>query len=414
MITQVPRIAILCDLNGSIIEVISNTLGCPNEGGVGVQVGKLFARLTANGSLAKALSFIIEISTRGSAFDWEFNLACGEEALGLHFTGGKIDDRLLIVGAKSRENMQEYFEEMAQMNSEQVNMMRAGFKDNQRGYDLFDEISRLNNELTGMQRELARKNAELERLNQEKNRFLGMAAHDLRNPLHAILSHSEFLLEDYPQTLGVQYKEFLEVIFSSSQYMAHLVDDLLDVAKIESGQLVLDYSPVDLTGLVENAVALNRLISIRKQIEITLISESLGTGEVDTAKFEQVLNNLIGNAVKFSHPGKKVEVRLYGEAENFFLCVKDEGTGITPEVMSRLFKPFQRGRARGTAGEKSSGLGLMIVKRIVEGHGGKIWVESQMGVGTTFFVRMPFQPVARPEGPGDHQVLHSDHLNLAN
>jgi two-component system sensor histidine kinase/response regulator len=112
---------------------------------------------------------------------------------------------------------------------------------------------------------------------------------------------------------------------------------------------------------------------------------------VDGVKLEQVLNNLVGNAVKFSQPGSSIQVRLEAAVENFMLSVQDHGPGIPPEQVSTLFKPFQRGR-RGTGGESSTGLGLMIVKRIVEGHGGKIWLESQVGLGTTFFVSIPFRP----------------------
>jgi signal transduction histidine kinase len=208
--------------------------------------------------------------------------------------------------------------------------------------------------------------------------------------LQSILTHSTFLLEEDPAALGADYRKFMEVIHVSSEFMAHLVDDLLDVAKIESGQLQLDYSPVDVGALVSKNVMLNRVLAAKKQVEIELIAEPLSTAMVDSAKIEQVLNNLLGNALKFSEAGGRIEIRLGSAGENFLLSVKDHGPGISPEQKSRLFQPFQRGQP-GSWGEKSIGLGLSIVKRIVEGHDGKIWLESEAGRGTTFFVSIPFR-----------------------
>jgi two-component system, OmpR family, sensor kinase len=384
--------ALLCNAHGNITKVLSDSLGLETI----IQPGVPFARLAVRGGLAKALSFVTEINAQGAAYDWEINIAVGEQIKTLHFTGSKVNEDMLIVGAENGKFALKLYDEMMQMSNEQTNALRSALKDQSRiekDDSQYDEISRLNNELVSMQRELAKKNAELEHLNKEKNRFLGMAAHDLRNPLQSILIHSSFLLEEDPAALGADYRKFMEIIHTSSEFMARLVDDLLDVAKIESGQLHLDYSQVDLGALVSNNVALNRVLGAKKQIDIQLFSEKLPPVVVDSAKIEQVLNNLIGNALKFSVPGSKIEVRLRSEGESFRLSIKDEGPGMSEEEMSKLFKPFQRGQAKGTAGEESTGLGLMIVKRIVEGHGGKLWLESRLGAGTTFFVSIPFQPL---------------------
>jgi signal transduction histidine kinase len=395
-VSQPCGFALQCDAHGNVANVLNDTLGL----GAVIQPGMPFARLAARGGLAKALSFLTEIITQGAAYDWEINIAAGEQVKTLHFTGSKVNETLLIVGAENGKFALKLFEEMMQMNNEQTNSLRAAIKKQsrpERDDSQYDEISRLNNELVSMQRELAKKNAELELLNKEKNHFLGMAAHDLRNPLYAILLHSEFLLNEYQSQ---ENHEFLEVIHDSSQFMAHLIDDLLDVTKIESGQLQLDYVPLDLPRLVEHNVARNQILAAKKQIIISLNAAPLPTVVADSPKIEQVLNNLLGNALKFSEPGSRIEVRLVRDAENFQLSIKDEGSGMSAEEQSKLFKPFQRGRA-GTQGEKSTGLGLVIVKRIVEGHGGKLWLESQVGAGTTFFVSIPLQPKTDPKGVGD-------------
>jgi len=389
-VSQSGGFALLCDVHGNVTNVLNDTLGL----GAALQPGMPFARLAVHGGLAKVLSFLTEIHAQGAAYDWEINIAVGEQVKTLHFNGSKMNETLLIVGAESGKFALKLYEEMIRISNEQTNSLRTVIKEHrllERDDSQYNEISRLNNELVSMQRELAKKNAELEHLNKEKNRFLGMAAHDLRNPLYSIMLHSEFMLNE---SQSQENHEFLEVIRASSEFMARLIDDLLDVTKIESGQLQLDYAPLDLPRLVERNVARNQTLAAKKQIKISLNAAPLPTVVVDSPKIEQVLNNLLGNALKFSEPGSRIEVRLVREAENFQLSIKDEGRGMSAEEQSKLFKPFQRGRA-GTQGEKSTGLGLVIVKRIVEGHGGKLWLESQLGAGTTFFVSIPLQP---PEG----------------
>lgn len=256
---------------------------------------------------------------------------------------------------------------------------------------LYVEISRLNNELLAAQRELTRQNMELERLNREKNQFLGMAAHDLRNPLHSILALSEILRDEDPLSLGESYGELIDTIHATSQFMADLVDDLLDVAKIEAGQLHLDYEPCDLGRLVERNLRRNQLLADRKQIRIAWVIEPLPTAVVDSARLEQALNNMLSNAIKFSPQGSAIQARLERQGERFRLSVQDQGPGLSLDEQANLFSAFQRGRV-GTQGEKSSGLGLAIVKRVVEAHGGSLWLKSAPGQGTTISISIPILP----------------------
>lgn len=256
----------------------------------------------------------------------------------------------------------------------------------------YDELSQLNNELANAYRDLAKKSSELSRLNDQKNQLLGMAAHDLRNPLEVILTYSEFLLEEAAPRLDRDQAAFIETIRSSSDFMLHLVDDLLDLAKIESGKLELDLAQVDLAEVVERNVAMNRVLAAKKGIGIELrTADGPFPMLIDVPKIEQVLNNLIGNAVKFSPPESVVEVRLSRGDGRVGVAVADQGPGVPPDELDRLFRPFERTRVRSTAGEKSTGLGLAIVKRIVEGHRGEIRVESGPEGGSTFLVTLPEQ-----------------------
>lgn len=390
---QIHGVVLKCNSIGAIVEVISDSFGLVDF----FTPGMLFTRLAARSEIKKALSFLEEIRNQGTAFGWELNLVFDKEIKTLHFIGAKNGADLLIAGAENSGLLLVLYEEMMKINNEQTNALRAAIKDKNFDRGLFDEISRLNNELMAIQRELAKKNAELEHLNQEKNRFLGMAAHDLRNPLHNILLASEFLSEENPARPASQYQEFLEVIRTSSQFMVNMVDDLLDVAKIEAGKLNLDYAPEDLPNLVQKNLSRNRALAAKKGITLTLEAAPLPIVVVDAGKVEQVLNNLVGNAIKFSPSGSTIEVRLEHESESFRLSVKDEGPGISAQAQANLFKAFQPGRA-GTHGEKSSGLGLVIVKRIVEGHGGRLWLESVEGKGTTFFASIPFLPPPTESG----------------
>ncbi len=257
-----------------------------------------------------------------------------------------------------------------------------------------ERLSRLNNELSRMQRELAKKNADLNRVISQKNALLGMAAHDLRNPLGAIRGFIDFVMMSHKEKLPPDAQEMLGIVKDTSNYMLGMVEEMLDFAAISDGELRLEREDVDLVNLLTEAVRVNQRMADRKEIQLALelgpgCKEALAAFSLDRHKMRQVLDNLMGNAVKFSHEGTRVEVALAQAAGGFLLTVRDRGVGMEPEVQAALFRPLQRERRQGTAGEKSTGLGLSIVRRIVEGHGGRVWAESTPGQGSTFFVEIP-------------------------
>ena len=183
-------IALLCDLNGTILKVIRDELGLVNR----LVPGKPFSLVVDRGSLTKALDFLFALKADGAVFDWELGIPIGDSIKVLHFAGARSEDDLVVVGANTEEEVEQLLWEFVRMGNEQANRLRKAMKENvrlsceksSRESGLYDELGRLNNELSNLQRELAKKNVDLERLNEEKNRFLGMAAHDLRNPLNAI------------------------------------------------------------------------------------------------------------------------------------------------------------------------------------------------------------------------------------
>lgn len=387
-------IALLCSREGNVLQIVRDELGMAEA----VEVGQPFAALVDKESVRKAEAFLAVLRFQQAAFNWQMNVNLNGEVVPLHFAGGAIDDNLLLVGAKSRSGAAHFYEEMVKINNEQTNALRQAARDlaeqaRQRADPdggLYDELSRLNNELVTAQRELAKKNVELGKLNDQKNQFLGMAAHDLRNPLSAILTLSEFLLDDRLSVTPDEQVEFIRRIRSSSEFMLRLVNDLLDISKIEAGRLDLDLEATDLRAVIEDNVALNRILADKRQIKVSLLQdEGVPRLMLDASKIEQVLNNLIVNAIKFSPAGGTVEVRLDKGENDVTISVSDQGPGIPEEEFHKLFNPFEKTSAKSASKEKGTGLGLAIVKKIVSGHKGRISVESQVGKGSTFHVTLP-------------------------
>jgi signal transduction histidine kinase len=254
---------------------------------------------------------------------------------------------------------------------------------------VFEDISALNNELLTAQRELARRNAELIRLNEQKNQLLGIAAHDLRNPIAVIYTCSDFLLSE-PKNFDPGQLEMLRCARASSEFMLQLIEDVLQFSTIESGKIELRLQRFEPAELVKRHVVLNRVIAARKNIAIELdIEPNLPALDADPQKIEQVLENLISNAIKFSPPQAVVNVSLKREGHQLKIAVADQGPGIPEAERVKLFKPFSRTSVQPTGREKSTGLGLAIARNIVEAHHGRIWLESEVGKGSTFSVTLP-------------------------
>jgi len=252
------------------------------------------------------------------------------------------------------------------------------------------DLARLNNEMATLQRDLAKRNAALERLDAQKNRFLGMAAHDLRNPLGVIGSYADLLAEEARGRWSPEHCEMLEAIAASSRFMLSLVNDLLDVSVIAAGQLRVEPVPLDLAEQAACAAKLNAVLAGRKGIDVRLHpAPGPLPCRADPAKIEQVLNNLLSNAIKFSPRGTTIDVRVLERDDRVGVEVADQGPGIPKQEQSRLFQDFGRTSVQSTGGEKSTGLGLAIAARIVKAHDGGIELESEPGQGARFRFWLP-------------------------
>jgi signal transduction histidine kinase len=386
--------------DGELIEALVDPLGQLADG-----PGSRFLDLLDEGSRAKGATLLERVEEEGSAFAWELILARGP-GTALQFTIAAEDDHLLVIGTPGGDDVAGVLDGLTGINNLTVNRLRELEGDQARIDGQLEDYGELNSELVNLHRELARRTAQLEEAVEQKNQLIGMAAHDLRNPIGAIRGFAQLLLARVSDRLDDREHMILARIERSSEHMLDLVNDLLQLAELDRTGLtvVIDVAELDLAALVVQSVEVEAVLAEQKDITLELrLEEDELLAVVDERKIEQVLANLLSNALKFSDPGSTVEVALRLEGEVVVLEVRDEGPGIPEEDQSRIFEPFSRASVRPTAGERSTGLGLAIVHRIVEGHGGRIEVDTEVGLGSTFRVLLPRTPQSvgpsvRPSG----------------
>lgn len=237
---------------------------------------------------------------------------------------------------------------------------------------------------------LEEQNGTLRVLNEQKSKFLGIAAHDLRNPIGAIKSFSNLLLDSDEDFSDEEKIEFMELIKESSQFSLNLINELLDISKIESGKLELDKKDQNIQEIIENTIKINKIFAKKKNIQINFTPTiTVNSIYIDKNKIEQVLHNLLSNAIKYSNPETTISISITKKDTNIEISVTDQGVGIPEQEVKNLFTEFGITSAKTTANESSTGLGLAIAKKIVNGHGGKIMAHSKLGEGSEFLFTLP-------------------------
>ena len=230
-------------------------------------------------------------------------------------------------------------------------------------------------------------------LNELKNKFLGSAAHDLRSPLNIIFGYLRLMLRPKNTNFTDSQHKMLVSMGTSCENMLGLINDLLDISAIESGRLDLSLDDVDPVEFLTTWHESGQLLAQEKSIDLLLeLPPELPPVWIDRRRISQVIDNLVTNAVKFSHSGTTVTISAKLAREAVTVSVTDQGQGIPEEEVPKLFGDFSKTSVRPTAGEKSTGLGLAIVKRIVEAHQGRIWVKTETGKGSTFSFTVPTVP----------------------
>jgi signal transduction histidine kinase len=214
-------------------------------------------------------------------------------------------------------------------------------------------------------------------------------SHELRTPLNAIIGFSEVLLERMFGELNAKQEEYLRDIFASGRHLLSLINDILDLSKVEAGRMELELADFDLGEALTSAATLVRERAGRKEIALHVtVDARLGQVRADERKIRQVLLNLLSNAIKFTPERGRIEVRAVPADGVAQVSVTDTGVGIAPEDQETVFEEFRQVGAS-SAKQEGTGLGLALCRKLVELHGGKIWIESQVGVGSTFTFTIP-------------------------
>jgi signal transduction histidine kinase len=238
-------------------------------------------------------------------------------------------------------------------------------------------------------REIGEKGQQLEIASKHKSQFLANMSHELRTPLNAILGYTELILDEIYGAVPEKLREVLERVQQGGRHLLDLINDVLDISKMEAGQLTLslnDYSMAEVVYTVSTAV---ESLAAEKDLALKVdLAPDLPLGKGDERRLAQVLLNLVGNAIKFTDTGE-VQIQVTARDGAFAVAVADTGPGIAEADQQKIFEEFQQADSSSTRPKGGTGLGLSIVKRIVEMHGGRVWVESSLGKGSTFWFTLP-------------------------
>jgi signal transduction histidine kinase/DNA-binding response OmpR family regulator len=244
--------------------------------------------------------------------------------------------------------------------------------------------------------ETKRQAVELDKLNKMQADFTAMIAHDLRSPLMSITGATEVMMNGIFGEVNDEQKKWLAKILANGSSLVNLVSDFLDVSKLEAGYVNINAEATDLGQLLQNSLDNYLILAQNKNITVKkIIHPSIPAVHADARRLDQVLGNLITNAIKFTSEGGDIEVAAArADAREAKVWVKDNGAGIPAEEIDQLFNKYRQGSNINDCGRKGTGLGLVICKMIVEAHGGKIWVDSEVGKGSTFFFSLPLDTQA--------------------
>jgi signal transduction histidine kinase len=239
-------------------------------------------------------------------------------------------------------------------------------------------------------REIEEKSRQLEIANKHKSEFLANMSHELRTPLNAIIGFSEVLQEKLFGDVNEKQEDYLRDIYTSGKHLLGLINDILDLSKVEAGRMELDLAAFDVASALSNAMTLVRERAQRHNVALRMdCAPALGQVTADERKVKQILVNLLTNAVKFTPDGGRVDVIARRGSDAIEIAVRDTGIGIAPEDHEAVFEEFRQVGRHYTNKQEGTGLGLTLTRRFVELHGGRIWVESELGKGATFTFTIP-------------------------
>ena len=259
--------------------------------------------------------------------------------------------------------------------------------------DAFNQMAaRIEESYSVLEKKVEERTRELESVNRHKSEFLANMSHELRTPLNAIIGFSEVLNERMFGELNDKQAEYVQDIYTSGRHLHALINDILDLSKIEAGRMELDLSSFTLSSVVDAAVTLLRERAHRAGVKLEVaVSADLGEVRADERKLKQILLNLLSNALKFTPTGGRIGVTARRDNGVAAISVSDTGIGIAPENHEIIFEEFRQVHGDSLHPREGTGLGLALTRKFVEMHGGKIWVQSELGKGSTFTFNFPVQ-----------------------
>ncbi len=364
-----------------------------NDVSTSIKSGRLFPTILYNSEFTAGLNFLNRLQQEKMLFDIPLGIDINGTSKSFYFSGVTKGDIFFLMGSNNQGIDASIYDEIAKVNNELANQLRESMKSNlQRPATLdepqLEEFTKLNNELVNIQRELNKSNRKLAVLNEQKNQLIGIAAHDLRNPLGVISGYVQFI-KGTSNNLNDGQLQMLDKVLDTANKMIVMLEELLDMSELDSGKVVLNLSETDLTKLIAENVELNQVIADRKNIKLNFKAPDEVVITIDAPKIEQVINNFISNAIKYSHADTQVFISIEVSNGEVLVKVRDEGQGIPKGELHKVFEPFKTTSVKSTGGEKSTGLGLAITKKVVEAHRGHIGVESEVNVGTEFYFTLP-------------------------
>lgn len=332
---------------------------------------------------------------------------------------GNLYQRVRVLSGDEIGELARIFNQMAQSLLERDEQLRRQYGDLKTSHASLSRVAaeleeykqELERKVQERTQELAQKNvlfqAAMEQAQESdrlKTQFLANMSHELRTPLNAIIGFSQVMLEGIDGEISEIQRKDLTAIYNSGMHLLGLINDILDIAKIEAGRMELNLEMINLGEVIQSVMATSKALLKGKEIELKMeVAEGLPILRADKIRIRQIILNLVGNAAKFTTKGF-ISISAVEDHNTVKISVTDTGLGIREKDIPRLFKEFGQLDASTTRNYGGTGLGLALVKRFVEMHGGRVWAESNFGVGSTFSFVLPLQQPTRPE-PQEHSPI---------
>lgn len=382
---------LVLDPGAGLVEVREDALGIAGRTGR----GRTFTSILTASDLPRALEFLRALRRDGTAFGWALQVE-SQGAPTLHFAGGaRGDGSLLMLATPSELELAELCHVHPEA-AELTDLREAASSSlrNDRATPAtttMEEMALVQSDLARLQREADQRTAMLERLDAERNRFLAMVAHDLRNPLNAVRLLTSLISDSARERLSEDELSHLARIERLSTSMSKMSEGLLEASRFDLDAPSLELEDTDMVEVVAETLAVNGPMGSRKGIELCFEAPpTRAMARVDPDRIQQVLDNLVSNAIKFSESGTSVRIEIgTDDPKEISVSVADQGLGIPVEEQGTVFRPFAKTSTRPTGDEESFGFGLAICRQIVVAHGGTIGLESAPGSGSVFRFTVP-------------------------